>query len=319
MISSAEAGARAGAVPCYVSPLFGEHEQGPDGARGLHPERPERYAAVLRAIAAAGQAARTLEAAPAPREALERVHEPTYLDALQQACREGGGRLDPDTGVGWHSFDAAVHASGAATAAAEAALDGRQPVSFCAVRPPGHHAERARAMGFCLVNHVAVAAAHARALGARRVAILDWDAHHGNGTQHAFYEDAAVLYVSLHQAPFYPFTGAAGERGSGAGEGATVNIPLAAGTGEAAYLERFRREALPALRAHEAELLLVSAGFDAHRDDPLTDLGLGVAAFPAMARELEGVAPACVYVLEGGYDLAALEASCSALLRALAR
>jgi acetoin utilization deacetylase AcuC-like enzyme len=257
------------------------------------------------------------DAPPAPREAVERVHDPRYLDLLDEACREGGGRIDPDTGVNWLSFEAALHASGAALAAVEEVL-AQHGAAFCSGRPPGHHAERARAMGFCLVNHAAVAAAHAVALGAERVAVLDFDAHHGNGTQHAFYEDPDVLYVSLHQWPFYPGTGASDERGSGRGEGATVNLPLAAGTDEPTYLDCFRRRALPALRAHRPDLLIVSAGFDAHRDDPLCQLGLSAGAYAVMAHELAELGCGQVYVLEGGYDLAALEASVGELLAALA-
>jgi acetoin utilization deacetylase AcuC-like enzyme len=305
-------------VSCYVSPIFGEHEQGPD-AHVWHPERPERYTAVLRAIDAAGAAVRNVDAPSAAREDVERIHDARYLDALDEACREGGGRIDPDTGVNWHSLDAALAAAGAAVAAVDGALDGREPVAFCAGRPPGHHAERSHAMGFCLLNHAAIAAAHARARGAARVAVLDWDVHHGNGTQHAFYADPDVLYVSLHQAPFYPFTGAEDERGEGPGEGATVNVPLPAGTSEDAYLTRFSEIALPALRAHGPDLLVVSAGFDAHRDDPLTDLCLSSGAFVAMARELAGIGSGQIYVLEGGYDLAALEAGTTLLLRELAR
>src|SRR5205823_1271798 len=172
-----------------------------------------------------------------------------YLELVEGFCAGGGGPLDPDTVVGEVSWDAALHGVGAAIAAVRQVAAEPGTSALACGRPPGHHAEPARAMGFCILNSAAVAAAYARdVLGAGRVAVLDWDAHHGNGTQAAFYEDAAVLYVSLHQWPFYPGTGAAGETGAGAGTGATLNLPLAAGTGEADYLEAFRTHALPALK-----------------------------------------------------------------------
>jgi acetoin utilization deacetylase AcuC-like enzyme len=171
-------------------------------------------------------------------------------------------------------------------------------------------------MGFCLLNTVAVGAAHARAAAASRVAVLDWDAHHGNGTQAIFYDDPAVLYVSLHQYPFYPGTGAESERGGGAADGTTINVPLAAGTEEATYMAAFRDRALPAVRAFEPDVVVVSAGFDAHRDDPLCNLGLSSDAFGAMAEEVCALRGGAAFVLEGGYDLGAIEESLGAVLRA---
>jgi acetoin utilization deacetylase AcuC-like enzyme len=293
-----------------MADVFRDHDPGP------HPERPARYDAVSEAVAASG--AEVAEAPPAALDALRAVHDPGYLDALQRICAEGGGALDPDTAVNAASYDAAVRASGAAIAAVDAVLAGEIRAAFTCGRPPGHHAERATPMGFCIVNHVAVAAAHARASGVERVAVLDWDAHHGNGTQAAFWGDPAVLYVSLHQFPLYPGTGAASERGGGEGAGTTVNIPLAPGTGRDGYLEVFRTRALPALRDFDPGLLLVSAGFDAHRADPLTDLGLEAEAFATMTRELHGIGAGPVMVLEGGYDLTALRDSTAAVLAALA-
>jgi acetoin utilization deacetylase AcuC-like enzyme len=172
-------------------------------------------------------------------------------------------------------------------------------------------------LGFCIVNHVAVAAAHARASGVERVAVLDWDAHHGNGTQAMFWTDPSVLYVSLHQFPFYPGTGAASERGAGDGAGATVNVPLRAGTSQGEFLAAFRDAALPTLREFDPGLLLVSAGFDAHAHDPLCRLGLRADAFATMTRELRGIGAGPVMVLEGGYDLTALRDSVAAVLAAL--
>jgi acetoin utilization deacetylase AcuC-like enzyme len=290
-----------------MSPAFREHDPGAG-----HPESPLRYDAVAAAVAASGL--EVVEPRPASPEALERIHDPRLLELIRRLCDSGGGALDPDTVVGPTSFDAARLASGAAVAAVSALLDGEIESAFCAGRPPGHHAEPARAMGFCLVNHIAVAAAHARWRGVERVAILDWDAHHGNGTQAAFWDDPSVLYVSLHQFPHYPGTGTPIERGEGAAEGTTINLPLPAGTTEELYLATFRAMALPPIQAFDPGLLLVSAGFDAHRDDPLCSLGLSAAAFRTMTEELAGIGAGQIYVLEGGYDLDALEQSVAAML-----
>jgi acetoin utilization deacetylase AcuC-like enzyme len=290
--------------------LFGRHDPGPG-----HPERPQRYAAVEAAVAASGLPVKT--APPAPEGAMERVHPAKYLELLRSVAARGGGALDPDTALNAVSFDAASHASGAAVAAADEVLGGNLRDAFCAGRPPGHHAEAARGMGFCLVNHAAVAAAHARARGAERVAILDWDAHHGNGTQAIFYADPDVLYVSLHQWPHYPGSGAANERGTGAGEGATLNFPVPAGTGDDEFLALFAGSALPAVTHHRPDLVVVSAGFDAHAADPLCSLRLSAGAFGQMASALGELDAGRVYVLEGGYDLAALEESVGAVLAAI--
>ena len=290
--------------------LFRDHDPGP------HPERPARYDAVSEAVA--GSRAEVAAAPPAPLEALLRIHDGGYLEAVERICAAGGGALDPDTAVNEASYAAAVHASGAAMAAVDAVLAGEVAAAFTCGRPPGHHAERATPMGFCIVNHVAVAAAHARARGVERVAVLDWDAHHGNGTQASFWTDPTVLYVSLHEYPFYPGSGAASERGGGDGEGATVNVPLPAGTGKDEFLAAFRGQVLPALHGFDPGLLLISAGFDAHAADPLCHLGLDAEAFATMTRELRGIGPGPVLVLEGGYDLIALRDSVAAVLGALA-
>jgi acetoin utilization deacetylase AcuC-like enzyme len=258
------------------------------------------------------------EAGPAAAEDLERVHPPAFLAGIRELCESGGGAIDLDTVVSERSYDAAVVAAGAATAAVDAVLAGDVEAAFCLGRPPGHHAEAARAMGFCLVNHAAVAAAHARAAGVERVAVLDWDAHHGNGTQAIFWDEPDVLYVSLHQYPFYPGTGGRAERGGAAAKGATVNIPLAAGTSERGFNDAFEYEALPALRNFDPGLLIVSAGFDAHRDDPLCNLGLSSAAFGEMTRAVREIGAGPVMILEGGYDLTALFESVSEVLTALA-
>ena len=293
-----------------MADVFRCHDPGP------HPERPARYDAVSQAVAASS--AEVVEAPAAPVEALERVHDAGYVAALERYCAAGGGQLDADTIVNDCSFEAALRASGAAMAAVDAVLAGEVGSAFTCGRPPGHHAERATPMGFCIVNHVAVAAAHARASGVARVAVLDWDAHHGNGTQAIFWTDPSVLYVSLHQFPFYPGTGSASERGEGAGAGATVNVPLRAGTSQGEFLAAFREQAVPALRHFDPGLLLVSAGFDAHATDPLCELGLQADAFATMTRELRAIGAGPVMVLEGGYDLTALRDSVAAVLTALA-
>jgi acetoin utilization deacetylase AcuC-like enzyme len=295
---------------CYVSDLFREHDPGP------HPERPARIDAVMQAVRAAE--APVEQAGPAAAEDLERVHPREFLAGIRELCEAGGGAIDLDTVVSARSYDAAVVGSGAATAAVDAVLAGDLGAAFCLGRPPGHHAESARAMGFCLLNHAAVAARHARAVGVERVAVLDWDAHHGNGTQAIFWDDPDVLYVSLHQYPFYPGTGSRAERGGASAEGATVNIPLAAGTSEAEFREAFEQDAVPALREFDPGLLIVSAGFDAHRDDPLCNLGLSSAAFGDLTRAVRGIGAGPVLILEGGYDLTALYESVSEVLAALA-
>jgi len=295
-----------------MSDLFGEHDPG----RG-HPERPERYGAVSAAVTALGCPVR--EAPPAGPEALERVHSEPYLELLERFCIAGGGALDPDTVVTGVSWRAALRAAGGAMAAVDEVAADPARSAFSLGRPPGHHAEPARAMGFCILNSAAVAAAHARHdLGMDRVAILDWDAHHGNGTQAAFWEDGSVLYVSLHQYPFYPGTGTAAERGSDDGAGATVNLPLAAGTTEEEFLAALRQHAVPAVERFAPELLIISAGFDAHRDDPLCGLGVSSEGFGVMASELRDRFGGLALVLEGGYDLGALETSVAAVLAALA-
>jgi acetoin utilization deacetylase AcuC-like enzyme len=242
------------------------------------------------------------------------VHDAAHVARI----RETAGRavaLDPDTFTSPRTYDAACAAAGAALSAVEQVMDGTSPPRALAlVRPPGHHAEPARAMGFCFFNNVAVAAARARALGARRVAIVDYDVHHGNGTQACFYEDPSVLFVSTHQFPFFPGTGAEHEIGAGPGRGFTVNIPLAAGSTDADYERVFDHIVEPVLDQFAPDIVLVSAGFDAHADDPLGGMRLTSEAFGRLTSRLRAVADAhaagrLVLVTEGGYDLAALAAS----------
>jgi len=230
-----------------------------------------------------------IEAAPASRERVERCHDADYLDRL--AAIEVPTLLDPDTVASETSYEAALLAAGCALAAVERG-------GFALVRPPGHHAPPDRAMGFCLVNNIAVAARFAQAeLGLDRVAIVDWDVHHGNGTQDIFWDDRSVLFASLHQWPFYPGTG-----GPDDGNETTVNVPLPAGAGDDEYLRAFGELVEPAIRAFEAELVLVSAGFDAHVDDPLAGMRVTVDGFRELARRSAALAPRVAAVLEGGYD-----------------
>jgi len=262
----------------------------------------------------------------APREAtheqLERVHDPHYVQRISE-LRDRAVALDPDTYTSPESYEVALLAAGAAVDAVERTMSGTHTSTLALVRPPGHHAEEAHAMGFCLFNNVAVAAAHARhALGARRVAIVDYDVHHGNGTQHIFDRDPSVLYISTHQYPYYPGTGAAGEIGTGAGEGFTVNLPLESGSIDADFHHVFERVALPVLRQFAPDLILVSAGFDAHERDPLATMRATEGGFAAMTSALRHVADeTCrgrlALVTEGGYDLKALEASLESVVHVL--
>ena len=291
---------------------------------GAHPENPGRIAAIDAELDRQGLLPGRPEVPfrPAGLAALERVHDLAYLDEIEEIGLLGGGDLDPDTLVLADSWEVALTAAGAALAATGAVLEGRAEAAFALVRPPGHHALRNRGMGFCLVNNVAVAAAEALHRGLEHVAVIDWDVHHGNGTQDIFLEDPRVLYVSLHQSPLFPGTGAADERGRGAGEGFTLNIPLPPGTDDAAWLEAFDRAALPKLRAFRPELVLVSAGFDAHAADPLANFRVTEAGFDAIARRAAALADEhaggrLVAVLEGGYHPEALGRSVAATLRAL--
>ena len=290
-----------------------------------HPERRERLTAIRQGLARAGLAPELerVEAPPVGRERLEAVHPPAYIDAIEALCSAGGGSLDPDTRVVAASYEAALCAAGAVVAAIDGIAAGRWQRAFCSVRPPGHHALAAEAMGFCVFNNVAVGAQAALDRGlAERVAILDWDVHHGNGTQAIFYSRADVLYASWHQFPFYPGTGAADETGAGPGEGLTVNCPLASGSGDAEVLAAWRERVLPALAGFAPDLVLVSAGFDADARDPLGGLRMSARGYAELTREVVRFAEAraqgrVVSVLEGGYDLEALALDVAAHVGAL--
>jgi len=283
---------------------FEEHDAG----RG-HPERPERLRAVLDGLDAGAppEARRRLAPRRATRADLERVHTPAYLDHLERFCAAGGGRLDGDTGASAASWEAALLAAGSGLEATDALERGDGEFAFCAVRPPGHHAVAERGMGFCLLNNVAVTAAALRDRG-ERVLVVDWDAHHGNGTQDTFYADPAVMYVSMHEWPLYPGTGRLTDSGTGAGAGTTVNFPLPAGATGDVYLDAIDSVVEPLVEGFAPTWVLISAGYDAHRADPLTGLGLAAGDYVDLTARLMALAPArrLVVFLEGGYDLDAL-------------
>lgn len=300
-------------VGLYDDPAFREHDSG-DG----HPERPERLDALRRGIRDRGLEERLELVAPSPasREELLRAHSPRYVDLV--ASTEGHTvRFDPDTQAGPRSYRAALKAAGAVVDAVDRVLGGSLDRAFCLPRPPGHHALQDSAMGFCLFNNVAVGAAHALARGLTRVAIIDWDVHHGNGTQAIFEEDPRVLYVSSHQYPFYPGTGALEEVGRGAGTGFTVNLPLPAGLGDEAYRVLYETIVEPVGRAFSPELVIVSVGFDPHRDDPLAGMQVTDAGFACLAASCLRLGAPTVFVLEGGYDLEGIATSGGAVAAVL--
>jgi acetoin utilization deacetylase AcuC-like enzyme len=301
-----------------ASHRFTEHETPPG-----HPERSER-AEVMDVIADRWrERGGELVAPPAATgEQLARVHDADYLRRISETSGRAVA-LDPDTYTSPETSDIALLAAGAAVDAVERVMGAKGRAALALVRPPGHHAERGRAMGFCFYNNVAVAAAHARTLGARKIAIVDYDVHHGNGTQHMFESDPRVLYVSTHQFPFYPGTGAAGEVGRGEGQGFTVNCPLEAGAASEDYRVVFAEIVVPILRQFSPDLILVSAGFDAHERDPLANMRLTTETFAAMTMELGTLAAEfcdgrMMLVTEGGYDLRALGSSLDAVVQVLA-
>lgn len=292
----------------------------------FHPERPGRLTAIVDHLRATGWWDRLahLPFGPATLEQVCAVHDAGYVESVRRVCEAGGGVLDQgDTWAVPASWEAALLAAGGVCAAVDAVLQGRVENAFCLVRPPGHHAMRDKAMGFCLFNNVAIAARHARrAHGVERVLIVDFDVHHGNGSQQAFWEDASVFFVSLHQYPHYPGTGRRDEVGAGVGAGFTRNFPFPPGTPEAAWLDVFEQD-IPAIAdGFRPDLVLVSAGFDAHRDDPLAHQNLTTAGYASIGRALASIAARhcegrLVAALEGGYHPRALAEGVEAVLCAL--
>ncbi len=304
-------------------PVFLAHPSSLAHDTGPHPERAERIVAIERELEQRGWLGwARLESPAVARRILTAVHPGEYVAAIEDAAARGGGYLDVDTVISEGSFDAALHGAGGAVALVDLLLDGSAPTGFSAHRPPGHHATQARSMGFCLFNNVAVAATHAILdRGLERVMILDWDVHHGNGTNDIFYASKQVLFVSIHEWPLYPGTGSSRDVGNGAGEGYTVNLPVGAGSGDVLYRSLVDDVVAPLAEAFEPQLLLVSAGFDAHFEDPLASCEVTEAGFAAMARSVRRIGQAlgapvgCV--LEGGYALEALARSVAATLEAL--
>jgi len=300
-------------------PAMIEHDPGPG-----HPECPQRLVTVcdtLRTQPVAGTRWATPQ--PAPRSVIERIHAPAYVDRLHE-LRGTSARLDADTLLSPGSIAAAWLAAGAAVDAVTAVISGRARRAVALVRPPGHHAEADRAMGFCLFNNIAIAAAHARVdLGCRRVLIVDWDVHHGNGTQHAFFDRSDVLFFSTHRFPFWPGTGDLHEIGADAGIGFTVNVPLPVGCGDTEYRAVFDKLLVPVADDFEPELILVSAGFDAHERDPLGGMSMTTAGYGSLSGVVCELADRLcdgrlVLILEGGYDLEALAGSVRACVNVLA-
>jgi len=305
----------------FSHPACLEHD--PRAHVPMHPDTPERLEAIEERLGASDWLGWQRREAPAAREAdLELVHSREHVESIRDLCRAGGGAIDADTYVGEASYEAALHAAGGACEMVRALLAGEATVGFCEVRPSGHHAEPQRAMGFCLFGNVAIAAALAIAeLGAERVLVLDWDVHHGNGTVEAFRRRSDVLVAGIHQEGIFPGSGSIADAGSGPGEGYTINLPVPAGSEEELWLSLLEHVILPAARAFQPQLVLVSAGFDAHRDDPLAGCRLETESFARMARLVrdfgtEQEAPVGA-VLEGGYAPRATAASAEATLRAL--
>jgi acetoin utilization deacetylase AcuC-like enzyme len=307
------------AVLLYTDELFLAHET------GRHPECADRLRAVTARLTETNLADRcqrgTVRAAE--RKEVERVHTAAHADFVAETAAEGGGRLDPDTVVSRRSYDVALHAAGTAVKAVDRVLDGTASRALCLVRPPGHHALPEQAMGFCLFNNVAVAARHAqRAHGLERILVVDWDVHHGNGTQDVFYDDGQVWFFSAHRSPFYPGTGHKHETGRGAGLGTTFNLPLRFGLTRKDYREAFLNVLTDAVAKCRPELILLSAGFDAHANDPIGSLGLETEDFGDLTRlVLDAAGQHCngrlVSLLEGGYHLRALADSVACHLETL--
>jgi acetoin utilization deacetylase AcuC-like enzyme len=303
-----------------MASVFLAHPSSLEHETGQHPEQAARITAIERELEQHDWFGFDRKRSPqVERDVLTAIHPPRYVSMIEDICASGGGALDLDTVASAGSFDAALHGAGGAVRMVEMVLDREADYGFTVHRPPGHHATRTAAMGFCLFNNVAVAAQYA--LDHRRldsVMILDWDVHHGNGTNDIFHSNERVLFMSIHQSPLYPGTGPASDAGSEAGEGFTVNVPVPAGTGDNVFRSLVEHVAIPLLRSFEPQLMLVSAGYDAHRDDPLAGCRLSEDGFAAMTRALRSACDAAEvplgFVLEGGYALGALARSVAATM-----
>jgi len=298
-----------------IDPRYTEHDTGPG-----HPERPARLTALLELTEHLDRGFTTIAARPASGDELSLVHDPAYVEDVARTQHRDWYAFDADTPTCSRSYDTARLAAGGLLALIDAIMSGETANGFAFVRPPGHHAERQRAMGFCLFNNVAVGAAYLRArYGLERVLVVDWDLHHGNGTQHMFEREPGVLYVSTHQYPYYPGTGAADEVGRGDGTGFTLNVPLPAGCGDPEYIDAFERLVVPVAEHYQPQFILLSAGFDAHARDPLGGMQVTEHGFRVMSRMMLDVARGCsegrcAAILEGGYDLQAIRVSAAAVL-----
>jgi len=305
-----------------VSVLF-RHPSSLEHDTGAHPENARRIVAIERALSERDWLGWDVRESPAAtRQEIERVHPPHHIDRIESLCRRGGGMIDMDTLVSEGSFEAALHGAGGAVAVVDALLDGGVRCAASLHRPPGHHAEPARAMGFCLFGNVAIGAAHAiEAHGLARVLIFDWDVHHGNGTAKIFHDRDDVLFCSIHQSPLYPGTGPASDVGSGAGEGFTVNLPVPGGSDDAVFLSHVEHVVRPLARQFAPDLVLLSAGYDAHAEDPLAGCRVTDDGFAGMAASMRATADELGVplglVLEGGYQLGALSRSVVASLEVL--
>ncbi len=290
-----------------------------------HPENGQRLSSLIAHLEKKGLLSRlkNIQPYPASVEWLEAVHDPQYIKMVETVCENGGGMLDPDTHVGPESYQVALLAAGGVMAAVDAVMNKKIKNAFCAIRPPGHHAETDKAMGFCIFNNVAVGARYVqKKFGLKKVLIVDWDVHHGNGTQNIFLDDPSVFYFSIHQFPHYPGSGSENEMGEGEGEGFTFNMPMFAGSGDVEYIEAFQSLLYPLAAKFSPEFIFISAGFDAHEQDPLAGINLSEAGYKKMTEVITRLASECggsrlVSVLEGGYNFRSLSASVEKHIRAL--
>lgn len=310
-----------GKTGLVYDPHYLEHDMGQG-----HPESPHRLRAIMQQLEQSGTLRRLIRIEPrrAEDEWVTQIHQPGYVAALaKHAPIQGRISLDPDTSMSPGSLTAAYLAAGGTLAAVDAIMHHQVDHVFCAVRPPGHHAEAGRAMGFCLFNNIAIAARYAqKRYGLQRILIVDWDVHHGNGTQHSFEDDSSILFFSTHQYPHYPGTGRGTECGTGGGEGFTINVPMEAGGGDEDYRTVFRKTLVPAADTFKPDFVMISAGFDAHKDDPLASMELTDAGYADLTAIVAGIAKGhaggrILSTLEGGYNLAALAASVDSHLTAL--